>query len=421
MTKTLDVYLHRDSVGRLIQNDHGLLLFEYDESWLNNPDAIALSCSLPLQKQQFRGKECTGFFGGILPEGSKREQIARNLGISSRNDHAMLERIGGECAGAVTFVPGGKPLPDTNYQHRELSEADLAGIFRKLPHRPLMAGEADVRLSLAGAQDKIAVHVKDDRVSLPPGGAPTTHILKPAMERFEGVVFNEAICMKLASAVGIPTAEVEFRQVENIDYLMIKRYDRRTHSTSEGTRFERLHQEDFCQALGIPSETKYQSEGGPGLKQCFALLRDVSRIPLVELQRLLDAVIFNVLVGNHDAHAKNFSLLYEEGAKGTEPNIRLAPLYDLVSTVCYPELTPRMAMKLGGEYRSDRLTRRHVEKFAEDAGLAKPMVVRRVSELAETCRSELIELNLPHQVANEVKETIDRRCAKFEETFSVPP
>ncbi len=368
-----------------------------------------------------QGKGLHRFFGGILPEESKRDQIARNLGISSRNDYAMLERIGGECAGAVTFIPGGQPLPGTNYQHRELSEADLAGIFRKLPHRPLMAGEADVRLALAGAQDKIAVYVKETGVSLPLGGTPTTQFLKPAVERFEGVVFNEAICMKLACAAGIPTAEVEFRQVENIDYLKIKRYDRRTHSTSGETRFEHLHQEDFCQALGIPSETKYQGEGGPGLKQCFALLRDVSRIPIVELQHLLDAVIFNVLVGNHDAHAKNFSLLYEEGRKGTEPNVRLAPLYDLVSTVCYPELTPRMAMKLGGEYRSDRLTRRHFEKLADDAGLAKPMVVRRVPELVETCRSELNELNLPHEVAYEVKETIDRRCAKFAETFSSSP
>ncbi len=166
---------------------------------------------------------------------------------------------------------------------------------------------------------------------------------------------------------------------------------------------------------------KYQGEGGPGLKQCFALLRNVSRIPLIDLQRLLDAVNFNVLIGNHDAHAKNFSLLYGEGTVGTGPDIRLAPLYDLVSTVHYPGLTTNMAMKLGGEYRSDRLSKGHFEKFAEDAGLAKPMVVRRVSELAQTCRSALINLNMSHQVAIEVKAMIDRRCSEFAETFSVPP
>lgn len=420
MIKTLDVYLHRKSVGRLIQDDHGLLLFEYDENWLNNPDAIALSISLPLRKRQFRGKECKGFFGGILPEESKRRQIAKNLGISARNDYSMLEQIGGECAGAVTFIPGGQPLPDTDHQYRELNDVNLSRILRELPHRPLMAGEAGVRLSLAGAQDKIAVHFEEGRVSLPLGGAPSTHILKPAIERFEGVVFNEAVCMKLASAVGIPTSEVEFRQVEDIDYLMIKRFDRRIRKTSLGTRLKRLHQEDFCQAMGISSESKYQGEGGPGLKQCFALLRDVSRIPLIDLQQLLDAVIFNVLIGNHDAHAKNFSLLYGERTVGTGPDVRLAPLYDLVSTVHYPELTSNMAMKLGGEYRSDRLAKRHFEKFAEDAGLAKPIVVRRVTELAQSCRSALINLEISHQVAKDVMSMIDRRCEKFGETFSAP-
>lgn len=413
MTKTLDVYLHRNLTGHLIQNDHGLLLFEYEEDWLNNPNATALSHSLPLQEEQFRGKECRGFFGGILPEESKREQIAKNLGISARNDYAMLEQIGGECAGAITFIPHQQPLPDTNYRYRELNETALAEILRELPRRPLMAGEEDVRLSLAGAQDKIAVHVNGDKISLPLGGAPSTHILKPAIERFEGVVFNEAICMKLAAAVGIPTAEVEFRKAEDIDYLLVERYDRRTQQSPEGDQFERLHQEDFCQALGIPSETKYQSEGGPGLKQCFALLREVSRVPLIDLQRLLDAVIFNVLIGNHDAHAKNFSLLYGESSTNSTPDIRLAPLYDLVSTVFYPELTPNMAMKLGGEYRSDRLTTKHFDQLADDAGLGKPIVVRRVSELAQSCSKEIEQLNLSHKTSKAVAQMISERCEKF--------
>ena len=222
-----------------------------------------MSISLPLQKRQFRGKECKGYFGGILPEESRRRQIAKNLGISARNDHSMLEHIGGECAGAVTFIPGGQPLPDTNDQYRELSEVDLARILRELPRRPLMAGEAGVRLSLAGALDKIDTHIEEDRISLPLGGAPSTHFLKPAIERFEGVVFNEAVCMKLASSVGIPTAEVEFRQVDDIDYLMVKRHDRLNHEESEGTRFKRLRQEDFCQTLGIPSEKNTKAKAVP--------------------------------------------------------------------------------------------------------------------------------------------------------------
>ena len=226
MTKTLDVYLHRDLVGHLMQDDHGLMIFSYVDNWLEKPNAMPLSHSLPLREEPFEGKECKGFFGGILPEEQKRELIAKNLGISARNDYAMLEQIGGECAGAVTFIPAGQALPDRNYRYRQLSDEALAGILRELPRRPLMAGAEDVRLSLAGAQDKIAVHVSGDKISLPLGGAPSTHILKPAIERFEGVVFNEAVCMKAASAAGLPTAEVEFRQVEGIDYLLVERYDR---------------------------------------------------------------------------------------------------------------------------------------------------------------------------------------------------
>ena len=418
MTKTLGVYLHSDLAGRLIQSNHGRLHFEYDESWLDNPAAVALSYSLPLQEQRFEEKRCRGFFGGILPEESNRQQIAKNLGISAGNDYAMLERIGGECAGAITFVPEGLPTPGTQHQYRQLSDANLAQTLRELPRRPLMAGEPEVRVSLAGAQDKLAVRVDGLKIALPLGRAPSTHILKPANERFAGVVINEAVCMKLASAVGIATAGVELRQVESIDYLLVQRYDRRTRVTPEDHQIERVHQEDFCQALGISSESKYQQEGGPRLGQCFALLREVSRTPVIDLRSLLDAVIFNALIGNHDAHGKNFSLVYGNTTLQPRPDIHLAPLYDLVSTVFYPELTKNMAMKIGGEYRSNGLTKRHFERLAQEAGLAKPFVIQRVSELAQTCLSELGNLDIENQIANEVKSLIAQRCKRFEHFFS---
>lgn len=418
MTKTLDVYLHRDLVGHLVQDDHGQILFQYVEEWLNKPNAIPLSHSLPLRGKEFSERECKGFFGGLLPEEQKRELIARNLGISARNDYAMLERIGGECAGAVTFIPAGLPLPDDDHRYRELNEEALAEILRELPRRPLMAGAEDVRLSLAGAQDKIVVRVSGDRIALPLGGAPSSHILKPAIERFEGVVFNEAVCMKLASAVGLQTAEVEIRRVDGIDYLLVERYDRRQRMVANGPAYyERLHQEDFCQALGISSEMKYQSEGGPSLKQIFALLRDLSSVPIIDLRHLLDAAIFNALIGNHDAHGKNFSLTYEKGSLITGRNIRLAPLYDLVSTVYYPELTGKMAMKIGDENRSDRLLPHHFEILAEEANLTKPIVVRRVPELARTILDSIDEIDISHPVGRDVMALIKNRCEKFIRLF----
>ncbi len=411
MAKTLDVYLHRSLVGQLIQDDQGQMMFEYAADWLEKPEAVALSYSLPLQKERFSSKACRGFFGGVLPEGNIRELVARNLGISARNDYAMLEQIGGECAGAVTFVTAGQQLPKQDYHYRRLEEAELARILRELPRRPLMAGVEEVRLSLAGAQDKIAVYLSDEQVSLMLGTAPSTHILKPAIEQFQNVVFNEASCMKLASAIGLPSADVEVRKVEDIDYLLVGRYDRKRHESGE---IERLHQEDFCQALAVAPELKYQSEGGPSLKQCFSLLREVSTMPVVDLQLLLDTVVFNALIGNHDAHAKNFSLIYNTGSTAAA---RLAPLYDLVSTVYYPELSAKMAMKLGGEYVSDKLFPRHFEKLAEEAGLAKPLVLRRVPELAHTTMEALARLETDHPVSRDVMSLVKKRCKLFIERF----
>jgi len=258
------------------------------------------------------------------------------------------------------------------------------------------------------------VHVSGGQISIPLNGAPSTHILKPAIERFAGLVFNEALCMRLARAVGLQAVNAEIGNVEGIDYLLVERYDRAVSADSKSLKRE--HQEDFCQALGIVPEHKYQSEGGPSLKQCFELVRATSATPVIDLQALLDAVIFNWLIGNHDAHGKNFSLLYRgEIASGLQT--RLAPLYDLVSTVYYPELSSKMAMKLGGEYSSERISPKHFERLAEEAGLAKPMTKRRVVELAETILSTLPTVTTDHPVTASVAKLLQSRCQRTAKGF----
>jgi serine/threonine-protein kinase HipA len=417
MAKTLDVYLHNDLVGHLVQDDGGGMVFDYAESRLNKPGATPLSQSLPLRTKRFKRNECRGFFAGVLPDEGKREIIARNLGISARNDYAMLEWIGGECAGAVTFIPAGQAPPDRNYKYRKLSAEDLAEILKELPKRPLLAGEKGMRLSLAGAQDKVAVRIENGEVCLPLGGAPSTHILKPAVERFEGVVFNEALCMKLASEAGLPSASVETINVNGIDCLLVERYDR-IHGQGPGTEpvVERLHQEDFCQAQGIVPERKCQREGGPSLKQCFRLLRGASSAPVIDLARLLEAVIYNCLVGNNDAHGKNFSLLYR-GAGTANLEIRLAPLYDVVNTLYYTELSRDMAMKIGGEYSSEKVAARNFEQLAEEAGLGKPLVRGRVAEMAERVIAGLAKVEIAHPVAEKVAGLIRQRSEKVRDSF----
>jgi serine/threonine-protein kinase HipA len=407
MAKILDVYFHEKIVGELKQNDDGQIEFTYLPSWLEHPDTIAISCSLPLQQATFKRKECRAFFAGILPEESQRKLIARNLGISANNDFTMLERIGGECAGAITFVPSGQGLQLTNASYHELTEKELANMLRELPYRPLLAGEEGVRLSLAGVQDKMAVCVKAGKISIPLYGAPSTHILKPAIGTFDGVIFNEAFCLELGRKVNLPTAKAEIRKIEDIDYLLVERYDRqKMNDLINFQEVKRLHQEDFCQALGIVSEKKYQNEGGPSFQQCFNLLREVSAIPVVDLDRFIDVIIFNVLIGNCDAHGKNFSLLYQS-------NIRLAPFYDLVSTLYYKNLSSKMAMKLGGEYNADKITIKNFENLAEEASLSKQGVRGRVFELIESIMGVLEEIEIHNQVEQEISQLIKMRCFRL--------
>lgn len=413
MARELDVYLYRHLVGKLVQDDHGEMTFQYTKDWMKDKQAVPLSQSLPLQSQVFTRKECIGFFNGILPEGGKREIVAKNLGISSKNDVKMLELIGGECAGAVTFLPSGESLPAGNSEYHTLTEAELANTLRNLPKRPLLAGASRVRLSLAGAQDKLAVYVTDGQISIPLEGSPSTHILKPAIREFDAIVVNELLCMRLARAVGLPTASVILGRAEDVEYLLVERYDR-VKDVSRGLR--RLHQEDFCQALGTVSDNKYQADGGPSIADCVALLRKACTTPVQDILHFLDSIIFNYLIGNNDAHGKNFSLLY----KGYPPELRttvFAPLYDLVSTIYYPDLSPRMAMKLGGEYVAEKIRPKNFDQLAEEAKIGKPRFRRRVQELARLVQSTLPEVTPGDPAGTKVATCIQQRCEHTIEMF----
>lgn len=392
MPRTLDVYFTDRLVGWLIQKDTGQLQFSYDVGWIQSADAQPVSQSLPLRTEPFGYRECRPFFAGLLPEAEKRDVIARVLGVTPRNDFILLDRLGGECAGAITFVGAGDapPRAPTEADYRILSEEELARTLRGLPERPLLAGEEGVRLSLAGAQDKLPVLVVNKEVVLPLHGAPSSHILKTRIRRFQDTVQNEAFCLGLADRLGLHVVPAEVRHAKDEPYLLVGRYDRVR--TADGG-LVRLHQEDFCQALGVPPELKYQNEGGPSLVDCFALVRRASSRPAVDLIRLLDHVIFNFLVGNHDAHGKNHSFVYTD--RGTE----LAPLYDVVSTAVYPDLSDRLAMTIGDKYRSNEVLPRHWDRFARDAGLAVPMVRRRVLDIAQRMT----------EVSHEVADVLDRQ------------
>lgn len=372
--ESLDVRLFNEHAGVLEEEAGGAFRFTYAPTWAtaNRPP---LSQSLPVKPEPHEGPAVRAFFAGLLPEGDVRRTVARRFHISATNDFALLAAIGGDCAGAVTIRPPEQVAGERLESVEWLSEDELVKTLAELHERPLLADpEGEIRLSLAGAQDKLPVVVEGSRIGVPAGGRPSTHIIKVPIERFDDTVANEAYCLSVARDAGLTAADAVLRTVDSTEFLLITRFDRV--ATDNGTL--RLHQEDFCQALGFRPDKKYEAEGGPTLNECAELIRAASSSPAEDLVALVDAVGFNMILGNHDAHGKNFSLLYRPD------DARLAPLYDLVSTLVYPGLSRKMAMKIGGEYRPDYVERRHVERFAGDAGLGKAAVRNRLRLMAVT-------------------------------------
>jgi serine/threonine-protein kinase HipA len=371
-------------VGTLEQAEDGLLRFHYGEGWLQSPARVPLSRSLPLNPGVFTPVQTRPFFAGVLPDQGPRQRIAEALGISADSDFALLEKIGGECAGAVSLL--GENAADAAAPAsacRPLDERELRQILAELPERPLLAGTRGLRLSLAGAQDKLPVLVRDNCICLPLGDTPSTHILKPEPERFAGLAANELFCLRLASAVGLRVPRAEYRTAAQAPYLLVERYDRTAGPDGVAVR---VHQEDFCQALGMAPEMKYEEEGGPRLADAVALLRSWSTRPAVDVPAFVDAVVFNAIVGNADAHGKNFSLLYPGNAR------HLAPMYDIVCTLAWPRLSKSFAMHIGGCGTLDGLAGKHWQAMAEECGLGWPMLRSRVARLCDSVRGRVAQI-----------------------------
>jgi serine/threonine-protein kinase HipA len=283
--------------------------------------------------------------------------------------------------------------------------------MEELPNKPLLVGEQGVSMSLAGVQTKLAVAVDDTgRICIPMNGSPSTHILKPAAPRLWGSVQNEAFCLTLARRMKIPTLKITTGQAGKRAYLLAQRYDR---MCADG-RWRRLHQEDYCQAVGIPPSAKYESNQtgipGPTLKHMFEVTR--RHMPPTDVVRLLDMVVVNVLVCNTDAHAKNYSIMIRGNGAS------LAPLYDVMCGEVWENVTKNLAQKIASKTRGDNIIGRDWQLFARECGLNPKQVIDRVETLAksviseaEAAQSEVAAMPAGgHAILDQARHAVERRA-----------
>lgn len=359
--------------------------FAYDTKYARRDGAIALSVSLPVRDAPFEGAVVRNWFCNLLPEGAVRDAIVSRLRIPPRDDFALLASIGGECAGAVSMTS-----PDTSPALAMDGEVKFADL---LPAPDAVMGEGEWallgtprRLSLAGAQDKIAVvRASDGLIRLPTIGEITTHIFKPESMRLHGLRDLEALGLALARAIGLNAVEASIVEVSGRKGLLVERYDR----VAQDDHLVRLHQEDFCQALGYPGELKYEAGGGPSLAQCANLVRQRLRLGPAAVQGLLDWVIYNAVIGNADAHAKNLALLCNPVGRRS-----LAPFYDLVPTIAFSRRlvhrTP--ALRIGDCEHMDQITPAHWRGFAAASGYGPRFVLDRLEAISESVTDKLDEV-----------------------------
>lgn len=367
-----------------------------------------LSLSLPLTAERYPQGVVRAFLEGLLPEGDSRNAIASDLDLKARDTYGLIRALGRDCAGALVIQPADEPPPTrpTTLSAERLSDEDLAELVANLRNAPLGV-EKRVRVSLAGVQQKLLLtRMPDGAWGRPVDGTPSTHILKPEIAEYPNTVENEAFCMRVAKHLGLDVASVETTVAARRKLIVVERFDRVVHPDGS---VERLHQEDFCQSSGVRPELKYQEDGGPSLRKIAGILQAAAAPDAVEV--LLRAATLNVLIGNGDAHAKNFSLLHEPSGA-----LRLAPLYDLMSTLHYGD--DRLAMYIDNVHRTDRVTADRIVNEATSWGLARRRaaaivadLVDRTPDAVEAARAETD--GVPDELPTVIGSQLAQVCSEF--------
>lgn len=374
MADELAVWLYGERVA-IVDRERGRPRLTYTSEALGRYalGTPLLSLSLPVGNRRYPQGTVRPFLDGLLPEGESRKSIARDVGVRQDDAYGLIRELGRDCAGAVIIQPAEDPPPPqpTTTTAQRLSAEEIDALVRDLRSAPLGAG-GKVRVSLAGVQEKLVLtRMPDGSWGRPVDGTPSTHILKPEIAAYPQTVENEAFCMRIAKHLGLDVAAVETTEIAKRKLIVVERYDRVV--GADGS-VERIHQEDFCQATGTPPDTKYEEDGGPSLRRVADILQSVAAPD--SLEKLLQAVTLNVLLGNGDAHGKNFSLLHNPSGALT-----LTPLYDLMSTLHYED--NRLAMYVDSVQRTDRVTAQRIADEAARWGLSRERAAGAVGDLLD--------------------------------------
>ncbi len=412
----LNIFFEEQKVGELIRDKELMHTFRYEPSWLKYPDRFQLSLALPLQEEPFGNKLTLSFFENLLPEGEVREILGRDYQM--RSSFEFLKKFGKDCSGAIIVSASDTSPFEVN--KAGAIKIEIKEIYKAIDEKRSVAeviSEIEPGyLSLAGAQDKFPAIFKDGDFYLPTHGAPTTHIVKVPIWR-KGVsesVYNEYYCMKLANAVGLNVPACFVIEVGSHPLFVIERYDR---VIDKKSKVHRIHQQDFCQAQGKVSDEKYESKGGPTLKDNYDLIIKNAWIKKrsENIFSFLDWVCFNLLIGNNDSHSKNLSFLLKE--EKTE----LAPFYDLLCTAIYPKLKRQFSFKVGDRDDASRIGKNQLNLLNKELGLRAGTLIERMllmrdklmqhkDEIASSILKELPKV----KIVGRISSLIENRCRSLE-------
>ena len=412
----MQLFYERHLIGEIIEHEDAAPALHYDPAWLEQEGAFPLSTTMPLRAEPWEWSALAPWLINLLPEDDDAiRMMARILDVPHTDVLALLEQVGRDTSGAISFAERGA----TGFDVREVAtEEALERIIDELPRKPFLVGDDGVSMSLAGVQSKLAVRVLESgRIGIPVNGTASSHILKPDSARLWGSVQNEALCLTLARLIGLQAPVVNTGQAGRRFYLLVERYDR----LSQDGRLRRLHQEDFCQALGLPPSAKYQHNRSKGPKGGFARMMD--RLRAVggagDVLRLWDAMVFNVLCCNSDAHLKNYSILI------LGDGVELSPIYDVMCAKVWGGISENLALDVDDKRRGEHIEGRHWEREAEKCGLAPRVALEHVKALATSIIDELpnartIVAAMPagdHSMLDEVEKAITERCERILKTL----